>query len=78
MTTDLNSEKKSLTTARRRHAGRAGLMGPVLLLTLGVMFLVGQFVPEWGVGRTWPVLLIVVGLTKLVESAWARRSTPFN
>jgi len=48
---------------------RASLMGPVFLITLGVMFLLDQFVPGWNIGRTWPVLLVVVGVLKLVDSA---------
>ena len=44
------------------------LMGPVILITLGVLFLVGQYFPAWGIGRTWPVLLVVIGLTKLFEA----------
>jgi len=43
-------------------------MGPVFLITLGIVFLVGEFVPEWGVSRTWPLLLIVIGVLKLVDS----------
>jgi LiaI-LiaF-like transmembrane region len=46
---------------------RASLMGPVVLITLGAMFLLAQFLPGWGIGRTWPALLIVIGVLKLVE-----------
>jgi hypothetical protein len=44
-------------------------MGPVFLITLGIVFLIGEFVPEWGVRKTWPLLLIVVGVLKLLDSA---------
>lgn len=47
---------------------RASLMGPVVLITLGVMFLLAQFLPGWGIGRTWPALLIVIGVLKLVDA----------
>jgi LiaI-LiaF-like transmembrane region len=47
---------------------RTSLMGPVVLITVGLMFLVAQFVPDWGFGRTWPALLIVVGVIKLLDS----------
>ncbi len=43
-------------------------MGPVILITLGVMFLADQFIPGWGIGRTWPVLLVIIGVLKLVNS----------
>ncbi len=47
---------------------RANLMWPVVLITLGVVFLVDQFVPGWGIGRTWPILLVIIGVLKLVDS----------
>jgi uncharacterized membrane protein len=47
---------------------RRSLTGPVFLIAIGVIFLIGEFVPEWGIGRTWPVLLIIIGVLKLVDS----------
>lgn len=44
------------------------LIGPVILIALGVMFLLDQFIPGWGIGRTWPVLLVIVGVLKLLGS----------
>lgn len=75
MATQLNSEQNRHENRRARRSRRPGLTGPILLIALGVMFLVGQFVPEWGVGKTWPVILIVVGLARLIESAWGAGST---
>ena len=46
---------------------RTSLMGPVILITIGLMFLVGQFIPGWGFGKTWPALLIVIGIIKLLD-----------
>lgn len=45
-----------------------GLMGPVVLITLGALFLIGKF--SWGYSfrELWPALLIVIGLVKLAES----------
>jgi len=43
------------------------------LITLGVILLLDQFVPGWGIGRTWPVLLVVIGVVKLLESGRAPR-----
>jgi hypothetical protein len=43
---------------------RGGLLFPVLLIVLGGMFLLDQFVPGWGISRTWPVLLVVIGVLK--------------
>jgi len=73
---DLNSAPERDQLRRRRRGHGVRLTGPILLVTLGVLFLVGQFVPYWGVDRTWPVILIVIGLAKLLESVWAGRPTP--
>jgi hypothetical protein len=45
------------------------LAGPILLIALGIMFLLQEFVPEWGLHKTWPILLILIGVAKLVELA---------
>ena len=55
-------------------SGRPRLSGPVFLITLGIVFLVGEFVPEWGLSKTWPVLLIVIGVLKLLDAAMPPRS----
>lgn len=75
MATHLNTEQNRYENSRARRARRLGLTGPILLIALGVMFLVGQFIPEWGVEKTWPVILIVIGLARLIESSWGARST---
>ncbi len=42
-----------------------GLMGPAVLVTLGVLFLLSEFnVAHFE--RTWPILLIVIGLVKVL------------
>lgn len=45
-----------------------GVMGPVVLITLGVLFMVQKM--EWGYdfGELWPVLIIVIGLVKVAEA----------
>ena len=45
-----------------------GLMGPVVLITLGVLFLIGKLSWGYSFGQLWPALLIVIGLVKLAES----------
>jgi len=75
MATNFNPEPNRYEGRHDRPAHRLGLTGPILLIALGIMFLVGQFVPEWGVGKTWPVILIIVGIARLIESSWGGRST---
>lgn len=52
------------------------LRGPVLLITLGCLFLLRFDGPGWSVKTTWPVLVIVFGVMKLLESMAGR--TPQN
>lgn len=48
------------------HFQNRGLTGPIMMIAIGSMFLVGQFIPEFGFHRLWPVLLIVAGVVGLV------------
>jgi hypothetical protein len=47
---------------------RGGLTFPVFLLALGFIFLADHVVPGWGIHKTWPALLIVIGVCKLVDA----------
>lgn len=76
MTTNFNPAQGRDELRRSRRTHRIGLTGPILLVALGVLFLVGQFVPHWGVDKTWPVILIVIGFTRLLESVRTGRSAP--
>jgi hypothetical protein len=58
--------------ARWRNCGCAycrtrGLMGPAILITVGVLFFVGQYSWEYSFDRMWPVILIVIGVVKLIS-----------
>jgi hypothetical protein len=46
----------------------SGLMGPAILITIGVVFLVQQMWWRYRFWELWPVILIVIGLIKLAES----------
>lgn len=50
-----------------RGFGRRVWSGPVWLITIGALFLIQSFDGP-GLGRTWPVLLLVVGLMKLMSN----------
>jgi len=45
-----------------------GLMGPAILITIGALFLFGRENWMYGFGRTWPVILLVIGALKLAEA----------
>ena len=42
------------------------IRGPIMLIVIGTLFAVAQFTP-YGIHRTWPVLLIALGLLKLLD-----------
>ncbi len=46
-----------------------GISGPVLLVTLGILFLI-QTLRGPDFGHTWPVVLLVVGVIKLMERGY--------
>ncbi len=46
----------------------SGLMGPAVLITLGVLFLVGRLSWARSFRDLWPTLLIVIGAVKLAGS----------
>lgn len=56
---------------------RGSLIGPLLLIVIGVLFLLRNFgfvVPHWTLLlRYWPLLLVLLGLLRLGEVGWARR-----
>jgi hypothetical protein len=43
------------------------LMGPAILVTLGVLFLLDS-ISSIDVGKTWPAILLVIGIVKLMQS----------
>jgi Domain of unknown function (DUF5668) len=45
-----------------------GLTGPAVLITIGVLFLWQQSSWRFGFWKTWPVILLVIGLIKLAEA----------
>ncbi len=45
-----------------------GLMGPAVLITIGVIFLIDRTPWGYGFGHLWPILLVVIGLVKLAEA----------
>jgi Domain of unknown function (DUF5668)/B-box zinc finger len=56
----------SNSRSRDRAYRMRGLTGPVVLITVGVLSLIESLDgPHWH--RTWPVLLLAIGITKLLE-----------
>ena len=43
------------------------MLGPLLLIVIGVLFLLRNMYPYFGFDKMWPVILIVIGLAKVIE-----------
>jgi putative Mn2+ efflux pump MntP len=50
----------------RKHKGN--LIGGLVLITLGGIFLADQFIPGIDFGDLWPVILIVIGAGLLINA----------
>lgn len=46
------------------------IRGPIVLITIGTLFAIDHF-GSFSFNRTWPVLIIVIGLMKLIERSGA-------
>jgi hypothetical protein len=53
------------------------MLGPLILIVLGVLFLLSNIFPAiFSFGRLWPVILIVIGVVKIVEAIQKGPSGP--
>lgn len=61
-----------------RHPRRRSMAGPIFLIALGVLFLLGtlrpDFDPWWVFWRYWPLLLIFIGLGQIFDHYWNRNA----
>lgn len=47
---------------------RSRVIGGLILLGLGALFLINNFLPRFSFGRLWPLILIIIGLAILAGS----------
>jgi Domain of unknown function (DUF5668) len=53
------------------------MTGPLILIVLGVLLLLNNLYPEvYPFRRVWPVILVVIGLAKVLESVLHRGGKP--
>ena len=48
------------------HCQLRSLMGPLIIITVGVLFMIAQF-SRFSFGDLWPVLLIVIGVVLVAQ-----------
>ena len=46
------------------------IRGPIIMITIGILFAIDHF-GQFRFGNTWPILIIVIGVMKLLERAGA-------
>jgi hypothetical protein len=51
--------------------------GPIMLITLGSLVAI-DYAGIYGFWRTWPILIIVFGVLKLLERAAAKPAPPYS
>lgn len=66
-----NQYHKSNRPDQRNHGN---LIGGLVLITLGILFLADEFIPHISFGDLWPVILIVIGAGLLINSFGRRKS----
>jgi hypothetical protein len=52
------------------------IRGPIMLIVLGALVAI-DYAGIYGFWRTWPILIIVFGLLKLLERAGAKPAPPY-
>jgi hypothetical protein len=62
---------KRKAAAERGDCRHRSLAGPAFLVTMGVLLILDNLHNHWydvpGIGHTWPVILLVIGVVKLIE-----------
>lgn len=67
-----NEDHHKRENMERRHRG--SLIGALVLITLGFLFLADEFIPHVNFGDLWPIILIVIGIGLLLNSVTGRRN----
>ena len=77
MNSPQNNLQGDIMSNENAYYRRRSLFGPLLLVGIGVLFLLRNIgiIPHlgWWFSRYWPVILILLGVSRLVEQLWARQ-----
>lgn len=57
-----------LNKDRRDRRHRGSVIGGLVLITLGVLFLADEFIPRISFSDLWPIILVVIGVGLLITS----------
>ena len=59
----------------RKHKERGNLIGGLVLITLGSLFLADEFIPHVSFGDLWPIILVVIGIGLLINNFSGRNKS---
>ena len=62
----VNDPPKPQPEKDNHHKG--SLMGGLILITLGALFLAAKFIPHVDFGDLWPLILVVIGIVLLINT----------
>ena len=65
------------TAPQTKERNKGSLIGGLVLITLGALFLADELIPQINFGDLWPVILIVIGVGLLVNAV-AKRNRNTN
>jgi len=74
-TTETNATSTPAPQTKERNKG--SLIGGLVLITLGALFLADELIPQINFGDLWPVILIVIGVGLLLN-AFTKRNRNTN
>jgi len=63
-----NDTKKENSAPASSPKKKGSLIGGFILITLGALFLVDEFIPNIDFGDLWPIILIIIGIGLLINA----------
>ncbi|MCD4745987.1 MAG: PspC domain-containing protein [Bacteroidales bacterium] len=60
--TNFETDSKDMKQKHDKHKHDGSLIGGLILITLGAIFLIDRFVPRINFGDLWPIILIIIGV----------------
>jgi len=71
-TSDPKKENSGTAPSARK---KGSLIGGLVLVTIGALFLVDEFIPNVDFGDLWPVILIIIGVGLLINALAGKKTS---
>jgi phage shock protein C len=71
--TQESGRKGPPVTPASKPKSKGSVIGGLVLITLGALFLADEFIPRLDFGDLWPVILVVIGIGLLINAVSARK-----